>query len=285
VTIDNGEDWQKPTFFGEAALRSLEAALEELERGDFAAAVVTGKPFFFGAGADITEFPEISRERAIDGSRAGHELFGRLRTLPFPTVAAINGACLGGGLEIALHCDARTIAANVRHIGFPEVALSIIPGWGGTQLLPRLVGPEAAARVIVLNPLRQNRLLKAEEAVELGIADRLLEPVEFVDESLAFAASLSIEREAPDWSELDTIVRKTRARVDDAVHGATRAPYVALDLIAAARDRPIEEGYAAEEAAMAGLLVSPQAQASAYAFAVGARGSKKPANLHYAKPR
>ena len=65
VTIDNGEDWQKPTFFGEAALRSLDAALEELERGDFAAAVLTGKPFFFAAGADITQFPGISRERAI----------------------------------------------------------------------------------------------------------------------------------------------------------------------------------------------------------------------------
>src|SRR5213076_3226386 len=148
------------------------------------------KPFVFCVGADIDEFTRVgSADDALEGSRAGHVLFSRIRALPFPTVAAINGACLGGGLELALHCDARTIAANVRHVGFPEVALSIIPGWGGTQLLPRLVGPEAAARVIVLNPLRQNRLLKAEEAIELGIADRLLEPVEFVDESLAFAAS------------------------------------------------------------------------------------------------
>jgi len=283
VTIDNGEDYHVPTTLGRSAFGSAVAVLDELERGDWSAAVFTGKPFVFCVGADIDEFGSIEDPR--EGIRAGHELFARIRALPFPTVAAINGACLGGGLELALHCDARTIAANVRHVGFPEVALSIIPGWGGTQLLPRLVGPEAAARVIVLNPLRQNRLLKAEEAVELGIADRLLEPVEFVDESLAFAASLSIEREAPDWSELDTVVRKTRARIDDAVHEATRAPYVALDLIAGARDWTIEEGYAAEEQAMAELLVSPQARASAYAFTVVERRSKRPPNLPDATPR
>jgi len=283
VTIDNGEDYHVPTTLGRSAFDSAVAVLQELERGDWSAAVFTGKPLVFCVGADIDEFGRIEDPR--EGIRAGHELFARIRALPFPTVAAINGACLGGGLELALHCDARTIAANVRHIGFPEVALSIIPGWGGTQLLPRLVGPEAAARVIVLNPLRQNRLLKAEEAVELGIADKLLEPVEFVDESLAFAASLSIEREAPDWSELDAVVRKTRARVDDAVHEATRAPYVALDLIAGARDWTIEEGYAAEEEAMAELLVSPQARASAYAFTVVERRSKRPPNLPDATPR
>jgi len=179
VTIDNGEDYHVPTTLGRSAFASAVAVLDELERGDWSAAVFTGKPFVFCVGADIDEFERIEDPR--EGIRAGHALFARIRALPFPTVAAINCACLGGGLELALHCDARTIAANVRHVGFPEVALSIIPGWGGTQLLPRLVGPEATARVIVLNPLRQNRLLKAEEAVELGVADLLLEPVEFVD--------------------------------------------------------------------------------------------------------
>ena len=159
VTIDNGEDWTKPTFFGEAALESLDRLLGELEGGDFRAAVITGKPFFFAAGADITEFPDITRERAIEGARAGHELFGRLRALPFPTVAAINGACLGGGVELALHCTARTISTAVRHFAFPEVFLGLFPAWGGTQLLPRLVGPETAIKVIVSNPLRQNRML------------------------------------------------------------------------------------------------------------------------------
>jgi 3-hydroxyacyl-CoA dehydrogenase/enoyl-CoA hydratase/carnithine racemase len=287
VTIDNGEDYRKPTTLGRSAFESAVAVLDELEQGDWTAAVFTGKPFVFCVGADIDEFTKTrSADDARDGIRAGHGLFGRIRALPFPTVAAINGAALGGGLELALHCTARTLASNVRHIGFPEVALSIIPAWGGTQLLPRLIGLEAAAKVIVLNPLRQNKLLTAPEAFELGIADRLLEPVEFVDESLQFARELGeIERPAPDWSDAIAVLRKARSRVEDAVHGATRAPYVALDLIAGAQDWSIDEGYAAEEAAMAELLVSPQAQASAYAFTVVERRSKRPPELPDAKPR
>ena len=283
VTIDNGEDHRVPTTLGRSAFESAISVIDELERGDWTAAVITGKPFVFCVGADIDELGRVEDPR--EGIRAGHGLFSRIHALPFPTVAAINGACLGGGLELALHCTARTISSDVRHVGFPEVALSIIPGWGGTQLLPRLIGPEAAARVIVLNPLRQNRLLRAKEAFELGIADRLLSPVEFVDESLAFARTLAIERSDPDWSDLETVVRKTRAKVDDAVHGATRAPYVALDLIAGARDWTIDEGYAAEEDAMTELLVSPQARAAAYAFTVVERRSKRPPNLPEARPR
>jgi len=278
VTIDNGEDWTKPTFFGEAALASCERALNELEAGDFRAAVITGKPFFFAAGADITEFPNITPERAVEGARAGHELFGRLRALPFPTVAAINGACLGGGVELALHCSARTISSAVRHFAFPEVFLGLFPAWGGTQLLPRLVGPEAAIKVIVSNPLRQNRMLKAADVMELGIADRLLEPVEFVDESLAFALELAErppERAQPDWSDAETIFRRARTAVDDAVHGAAPAPYMALDLIEGAQNWPLEEGYRREEDAIGELLPGPQAQASIYAFQLVEQRAKK----------
>ncbi len=288
VTIDNGEDWTKPTFFGEAALASCERALNQLEAGDFRAAVITGKPFFFAAGADITEFPNITRERAVEGARAGHELFGRLRALPFPTVAAINGACLGGGVELALHCSARTISSAVRHFAFPEVFLGLFPAWGGTQLLPRLVGPEAAIKVIVSNPLRQNRMLKAAEVAELGIADRLLEPVEFVDDSLAFALELAggpLERAQPDWSEAETIFRRARTAVDDAVHGAAPAPYVALDLIEGAQHWTVEEGYRREEDAIGELLPGPQAQASIYAFQLVEQRAKRHPHKPSAAPR
>ena len=281
VTIDNGEDWTKPTFFGEAALESLQGALDELERGAYRAAVITGKPFFFAAGADITEFPNITRERAVEGARAGHELFGRLRALPFPTVAAINGACLGGGVELALHCTARTVSTAVRHFAFPEVFLGLFPAWGGTQLLPRLVGPETAIKVIVSNPLRQNRMLTAPQVAELGIADRLLEPGEFVDESLAFALELAkepLDRLEPDWSDAETIFRRARTSVDDTVHGAAPAPYAALDLIEGAQHWTIEEGYEREQEAIGELLPGPQAQASLYAFQlVELRAKRHPA--------
>jgi 3-hydroxyacyl-CoA dehydrogenase/enoyl-CoA hydratase/carnithine racemase len=288
VTIDNGADWTKPTFFGQAALQSLDRTLSELEHGDYRAAVITGKPFFFAAGADITEFPNITRERAVEGARAGHELFGRLRALPFPTVAAINGACLGGGVELALHCTARTIANSVRHFAFPEVFLGLFPAWGGTQLLPKLVGPAAAIKVIVANPLRQNRMLRAAEVAELGIADRLLEPVEFVDESLAFAHELAerpLERSDPDWSDAEKIFRRARNDVDDAVHGAAPAPYVALELIEGAQHWSLEEGYAREEEAVGELLPGPQAQASIYAFMLVEQRAKRHPQKPTAEPR
>jgi 3-hydroxyacyl-CoA dehydrogenase/enoyl-CoA hydratase/carnithine racemase len=283
VTIDNGEDWTKPTFFGEQALESLDRLLAELERSDFSAAVITGKPFFFAAGADITEFPGITRERAVEGSRAGHELFGRLRALPFPTVAAINGACLGGGVELALHCSARTISTTVRHFAFPEVFLGLFPAWGGTQLLPRLIGPEAAIKVIVSNPLRQNRMLAGAQVAELGIADRLIEPAEFVDESIAFAREVAerpIDRPDPDWSDAETLFRRARTSVDDTVHRAAPAPYAALDLIDGAREWSLEEGYRREEEAIGELLPGPQAQASLYAFHLVEQHAKK----HPARP-
>jgi 3-hydroxyacyl-CoA dehydrogenase/enoyl-CoA hydratase/carnithine racemase len=278
VTIDNGEGHTKPTFFGRAALASLERALDELERVDFAALVVTGKPFVFAAGADVTEFPGASAELARGGSRIGHELFGRLAALPYPTVAAINGACLGGGLEIALHCDFRTISSAVRHVAFPEVFLGIVPAWGGTQLVPRVAGVEAAVKVIVSNPLRQNRLLDAAGALALRLADRVLEPAEFLDESIAVALWLvdrRVERGVPSV-EAEAVLRRARAQVDDTVHGAAPAPYRALDLIEGALSGwSLDEGYRAEEEAVAELLPSRQAQASLYAFDLVERRVKR----------
>jgi 3-hydroxyacyl-CoA dehydrogenase/enoyl-CoA hydratase/carnithine racemase len=291
VTIDNGEDHTKPTFFGEAALRALERALGEIEREEWAALVLTGKPYVFAAGADVRMFtsPEMSRELARAGSRAGHELFGRIRELAFPTVAAINGACLGGGVEIALHCDARTISTGVRHFAAPEVFLGIVPAWGGTQLVPRLVGLETAVRFIVENPLRQNRMLDGTKAFELGFADRLLDPVEFVDGSIAFATELvaagGAQREVVNLEEASEVIRKARSRVDDQVHGAAPAPYVALELIEGAARWSLEEGYAREEEAVSDLLLSRQAQASLYAFDLVETRAKRAQELPGGEPR
>ena len=289
VTMDNGEDWTKPTVLGRGAFESAARVVGELESGDWIAMVLTGKPFVFCAGADIDEFPKISsREEAIEGSRAGHDLFGRIRALPFPTVAAINGACLGGGVEIALHCDARTIASSVRHFALPECFLGIIPGWGGTQLVPRLVDPKTAVRFVVQNPLRQNRMLTGPEAVEYGLADKLLEPVEFVDESIAYALELvrtPLERQTPDTSGMEETVRRARSQLDDAVHGAAIAPYRALDLIEGTTRWSVEEGYRQEEDAVADLILSRQAQASLYAFGLVERRAKRKPGIPDVEPR
>ncbi len=290
VTIDNGADWRKPSTFGPDALESLAEVLGRLRTRDWRGLVLTGKPLVFAVGADITQFPGITPERAREGGKAGHELFGRLRELPFPTLAAVNGAALGGGLEIALHCDVRTVASNVRHLGFPEVFLGLFPAWGGTQMTPRLVGAEAAVRLIVDNPLKQNRLIRAADALELGLVDQELDPVEFLDESIELLlrrieAGGGKREPAADLSDVSEIVRKARARVDDVVHGQAPAPYRALDLIEGAASWSLEEGYAAEEDALADLLPGPEAQASIYAFDVVERRIKKPASVPDTQPR
>jgi len=290
VTIDNGADWRKPSTFGPDALESLAEVLGRLRTRDWRGLVLTGKPLVFAVGADITQFPGITPERAREGGKAGHELFGRLRELPFPTLAAVNGAALGGGLEIALHCDVRTVASNVRHLGFPEVFLGLFPAWGGTQMTPRLVGAEAAVRLIVDNPLKQNRLIRAADALELGLVDHDLDPVEFLDESIELLlrrieAGEGKREPAADLSDVSEIVRKARARVDDVVHGQAPAPYRALDLIEGAASWSLEEGYAAEEDALADLLPGPEAQASIYAFDVVERRIKKPAGVPDTQPR
>jgi 3-hydroxyacyl-CoA dehydrogenase/enoyl-CoA hydratase/carnithine racemase len=289
VTIDNGQDYTRPTTFGRAALQSLDRTLSEVEREKWAGLVLTGKPYVFAAGADIDQFPNATEEIGRTGSRAGHELFGRIRALPFPTLAAVNGACLGGGVEIALHCTYRTISTAVRHFACPEVFLGIFPAWGGTQLVPRLVGAETAVKFIVENPLRQNRMLDGQKAFELGFADALLEPAEFLDESIAFLAERATAGVRPgtvaDLANTEEVVRKARSRVEEQLHGAAPAPYRALDLIEGAASWSIEEGYRAEEEALAELLPGRQAQASIYAFGLVERRAKRGIGIPDAEPR
>jgi 3-hydroxyacyl-CoA dehydrogenase/enoyl-CoA hydratase/carnithine racemase len=290
VTVDNGADWQKPCFFGTEAFASLATVLDRLESEAWAGMLLTGKPLVFAAGADITAFPGITPEQARAGSAAGHALFGRIRALPYPTLAALTGAALGGGIEIALHCDVRTVASSTRHLALPEVFLGLIPGWGGTQLLPRLVGAERAVRVIVDNPLERNRMLRADQALELGLVDHVLEPVDLVDASLELLVE-RIEAAVPkraydaDLADAAEVCAKARHRVDDAVHGAAPAPDRALDLIAGAAGWSLEEGYAAEEDAIAELLPGPEAQAAIYAFDVVERRTKKGVGVPDARPR
>ncbi len=290
LTMANGSGGRRPHTFGEEALRSLDAALGRLRTRDWRGLLVTGEGSSFGAGADIDAFPGITADRAREGSRAGHELFGRLRELPFATLAAINGGALGGGLELALHCDVRTVAANVRHLGFPEVFLGLVPAWGGTQLAPRLLGAEAAVRLVVESPLRQNRMLDAQQALEVGLVDAVFEPDELLDRSLELLlerveAGAGKPRPEADLSDVADVVRRTRARVDDVVHGQAPAPYRALELLEGAARWTLEEGLRAEEDAVAELLPGPEARASLYAFDVVERRLERLAAIPHVEPR
>jgi 3-hydroxyacyl-CoA dehydrogenase/enoyl-CoA hydratase/carnithine racemase len=285
VTMDDGTREGRPNILGRGALESLAGLLPELEEGQFSALVITGKQGSFSGGADLDEFPRIeTREQAIEGSRAGHELFGRVRALSYPTVAAINAAVLGGGVELALHCDYRVIADDVRHVASPECLLGFVPAWGATQLAPRLVGPEAAVKLIVANPMRQNKMLDAERALELGLVDRVTAPEQLIEEAIALALEQP-PRDTPDLSSTSDIVTRARSQLDDSLHGAAPAPYRALELIDGAQAWTLEEGYRAEEEALADLLFTPQAKASLYAFDVVERRARRGAGRPSSEPR
>jgi 3-hydroxyacyl-CoA dehydrogenase/enoyl-CoA hydratase/carnithine racemase len=272
ITLDNGRDHTRPNTFGPAGLLSLNDALDAVApRTDIAAVGVTGKPFIFAVGADLSGAPLIAaRDEALTIARLGHAVFRRLGELSVPSFAFVNGAALGGGLELALHCSYRTISSGVTAVAFPECFLGLLPGWGGTYLLPHLIGPGNALKVIVENPLSQNRMLRGAQAYSLGIADAMFEPADFLAESLRWAArvltgSAEVTRSVPEES-WDPAAAAARLFADGKLHGAAPAPYRAIDLVAAARGRTRDEGFAAEDEALAHLLLSEELRAGLYAF-------------------
>jgi 3-hydroxyacyl-CoA dehydrogenase/enoyl-CoA hydratase/carnithine racemase len=285
ITLENGHDHTRPSTFGPGGLASLDAALDEIEARQPAvrAIAVTGKPFIFAVGADLSGVPRIAnRDDAVEVGRTGHRVFARLRNSPVPTFAFVNGAALGGGLEVALHCHYRTLSSGAAALGLPECFLGLVPAWGGTQLLPNLIGPDAAVTVMLENALNQNRMLKAPQAYELGIADAMFEPADFLERSVEWAAAViagDIEvkrREIDRGAAWDEALQRGRAFVDAKLHGAAPAPYRALELLSLARTAPFAEGTAAEDTALGDLLMSEELRAGLYAFDLVQKRARKP---------
>jgi enoyl-CoA hydratase/carnithine racemase len=187
ITLDNGKDHTRPTTFGPDGLRNIDAALDQAFAAHPTAIAITGKPFVFAAGADLSGIGALTdRDHALAIGALGHRVFRRLRDSDVPTFAFVNGAALGGGVEIALHCHYRTLAANAAMMALPECFLGFLPGWGGTQLLPRIAGPANAVTVIVDNALNQNRMLKPAQALALGVVDVVLDAADYLEQSLAW---------------------------------------------------------------------------------------------------
>ncbi len=189
ITLDNGLEG-KPTTLGPVGLAELASVLRSVQdrvrSGELAAVAVTGKPWVFAAGADLTQVATVAdREQAFALGRAGHAAYELLHGMGVPTFAFVNGTALGGGLELALACDIR-IAADDAKLGLPEVTLGIFPAAGGTRRLPRLVG-DGWARELVFT----GRHLGALEAERIGLVNRVVPAERLEEEALALARQIA----------------------------------------------------------------------------------------------
>lgn len=195
-------------------LDDIAAAFDTVAAGDARALIITGQGTrAFCAGADIGELQNRSLDAQRQGARRGQLAFAKLDELPMPSIAVINGFAFGGGLELALAATFRLALPGAK-MGLPEIKLGLIPGYGGTQRLPRVVGEARALEMIMTG-----RTVDAEEAVRIGLVNRLVEgdPVE---------AGITFAREFSGYGKL--ALRFAR----DAVKGAL--------------DRPIHEGLKVE---------------------------------------
>ena len=245
ITLDNGFDHTKPNTFGPATLTALDAALDAAARaaeaGEIIAVGITGKPFIFAVGADLTGVPRSTRrDQALAIGRLGHETFGKLAALPVPSFAFTNGAAMGGGVEIGLYCTYRTISSGVPAVALPECFLGLVPGWGGSYLLPNLIGcperPQGHHREPALDepdaqgpaglrPRHGRRDVRA-GAIPGGLPGVGRRGARRPDHGVA----PEIDRDEQQWA---AAVKTARRFVDQKVAGAAPAPYRALELVAA----------------------------------------------------
>jgi 3-hydroxyacyl-CoA dehydrogenase/enoyl-CoA hydratase/carnithine racemase len=292
ITLDNDRDHTRPSTLGPVTLLELSEVLDVLKdraaKKEIAGVALTGKPYIFAAGADLSKVSEIpSRAVGKQMAQLGHWVLGKLSDLGVPSFTFYNGLALGGGVEIGLNSTYRTVDSSVPGFGLPEVFLGIIPGWGGAYLLPNLIGIENALNVIISNPLKNNTMLKGQQVFDLGIADAIFGPANFLEDSIRWADGViagntkvkrpnepgKIER-AVKWDIAIGIAQKT---LESRIGTIAKSPYRALELLKAAKNTDKKTGFAAEDEALADLVSGDQFQASIYAFNLVQRRAKRPA--------
>ncbi|NDK30409.1 3-hydroxyacyl-CoA dehydrogenase [Nesterenkonia sp. Hz 6-5] len=302
IRLDNNED-KRPNTLGPGSLiafgEAVSAQYARAESGEIAALGVTGKPGVFAAGADIVSARELSdTQHGIALAQLGHDVFNLVEDFPLPTFGFINGSALGGGLEVALPADYRTISASTKAIGLPEAFLGLIPGWGGIYRLPKLIGPEAAAQVIFVNALNNNTSLNGQKAFEIGIADALFEDSSFEQESLDWAAKVLSKDDAAlasvsehrthdsgsgAWARaVQTAEQTVAAKTGDSAPGPLRALEIFRRVPHNSRDQDRE----LEVDALGVLLVSHEFKNVVYGFMeLVQKRAKKPAGVPQVSPR
>lgn len=167
----------------------LYQAFDELETDhEVKSILITGAgQYTFIAGADISQFTQLTPEQGLALMEKGQALYDRIELFPKPVIAAVNGACLGGGNELAMACDLR-IAAESARFGQPEINLGIIPGWGGTQRLPRLIGKTRALELLLTGDM-----IKAQDALRYGLVNKVVPDNELLAQAKNVARRLSMQ--------------------------------------------------------------------------------------------
>ncbi|MFE4082565.1 3-hydroxyacyl-CoA dehydrogenase NAD-binding domain-containing protein [Paenarthrobacter sp. YIM B13468] len=282
ITLTGGEG--KPATFGPESLEALRGLLQEVaervDAGHVTGVGITGQNRFFVAGADLKALKgleDLESARAI--ARLGHQVFGALSAMDVPTFAFINGVAIGGGLEAALAARYRTISTGAKAISLPEAYLGLVPGWGGVHRLPRLIGPASAVKVMIENPLSNNRVLDGQSAYELGIADAIFDGPDFLSQSLAWADGIitdTARRQELDQrqasfagssqEEWDAAVAAGRAVVESKTSNAAPAPARLLELLELGRSLDQAQSADLEANVLGELILTPQFKDSVYAF-------------------
>lgn len=265
-------------LFDLATLEELDAHIAVLEKKPALKGVVlcSAKPKIFLAGADLNSFTKNFTDEGLGQTvDLGHRIFTRLERLAIPSVAAINGVCLGGGCEVVLACDWRVASLDrSTKIGLPETQLGILPAWGGSVRLPRLIGLPAALGIILAG-----KQLAAIPAQKAGLVDELAHP-EYL---LAAARKMLAKGKRPPASPgglLNTalarplVARQARRSVLAKTRGHYPAPLKALEVCVAAYGRPLEKGFALERAAFLGLSKTPECRSLMGIFFLQERAKK-----------
>lgn len=284
ITLDNGEDHTKPNTFGFGSLLALNTAIDEALADDTVEAIgVTGKPFILAAGADLTAIQSGGPDAVRTIAQLGHAVFRKLGEGGKPSFGFINGLALGGGLEVVLHCTYRTVMDSAPALGLPEVMLGLVPGWGGTYLVPNLLGADKAVTLAIENPLNNGKTLTGQQAFDFGLADAVFGGADFLEQSLLWAGRVLSGDVVVERPEIDrgaawhAAVVRAEEIVAAKTGGASPAAKRAIELIAGARDADRDTGFAAEDDALEALSRTPELLASMYSFDLVQKRAKRPA--------
>jgi 3-hydroxyacyl-CoA dehydrogenase / enoyl-CoA hydratase / 3-hydroxybutyryl-CoA epimerase len=257
---------EKVNKFSSAVMREFAAVVDELERAaDIKRVIVASrKPGIFIAGADVSEFTKITApEQAKEFTRFGQQTFHRFSKLPQVTVAAINGACMGGGCELAISCDYRVMSDSPKaSIGLPEVKLGIFPAWGGTTKLPRLIGLPAALDIIL-----NGKTVDGKRAKRMGLVDEVVPQPILLDVAKSFASKSKRRGGGATKFYIEgnpltrkVIFGKARKAVLQQTHGHYPAPLKALDVMEYGFSNGVERGLQREVDEVVSLMSNDVAQ-------------------------